>query len=399
MIVLQILMLIFWMAVLPLSVGLLPGRWLRKEDRTLTGIWISGYLVLFALFELVGIPVVLLTVYHGFSRLCLLFGLAAGAAFLAGIVLFLKKKDEYESLTSWSFFEKMTVEEWIYLALVILLIGFQVYMAFTRASFDGDDAYYGVQSLIAQQQDTLYRINPNTGRSSPLDIRHAMALMPIYEAFLGKMSGIHATIIAHSVAPVCLILLTYALYFQIGKKLFPEKRTETLRFLILMALFQIFGNVSIYTSETFFLTRTWQGKSLCGNFMIPAIFWLYLCMFRGGALTGTCESSEAVKVDTERMQKNVGAVPEDAEKMQKSTGTMPGDAERTSQKLFFLLAFLNLASGISSSLGVLLTCLLTAGLGLLLAISRKRFGILVKACLSCVLGAVYMLTYLIASHM
>lgn len=353
MIVLQILMLIFCMVILPFGIGVLPGRWLKKEDRTLTGIWISGYLVLFALFELVGIPVVLFTVYHGFSRLCLIFGLLAGVGFLAGVVRLLKKKEDYSSLLEGSFPEKRTVEEWVYLVLFALLLGFQLYMAFTRASFDGDDAYYGVQGLIAQQQDTLYRINPNTGRSAPLDIRHALALMPIYEAFLGKMSGIHATIIAHSAAPIGLILLTYALYFQIGRKLFPGKRTEILRFLILMALFQIFGNVSIYTSETFFLTRTWQGKSLCGNFMIPAIFWLYLCMFRGEA----------------------------------------------QQKLFFLLAFLNLASGISSSLGVLLTCLLTAGLGLLLAVGKKRPGILVKACLSCVPGAAYMLTYLIASHM
>ena len=376
MIVLQILMLIFCMVILPFGIGVLPGRWLKKEDRTLTGIWISGYLVLFALFAWrqffgfnkndeifyistvyrffqVGIPVVLFTVYHGFSRLCLIFGLLAGVGFLAGVVQLLKKKEDYSSLLEGSFPEKRTVEEWVYLVLFALLLGFQLYMAFTRASFDGDDAYYGVQGLIAQQQDTLYRINPNTGRSAPLDIRHALALMPIYEAFLGKMSGIHATIIAHSAVPIGLILLTYALYFQIGRKLFPGKRTEILRFLILMALFQIFGNVSIYTSETFFLTRTWQGKSLCGNFMIPAIFWLYLCMFRGEA----------------------------------------------QQKLFFLLAFLNLASGISSSLGVLLTCLLTAGLGLLLAVSKKRPGILVKACLSCVPGAAYMLTYLIASHM
>ena len=77
MIVLQILMLIFCMVILPFGIGVLPGRWLKKEDRTLTGIWISGYLVLFALFELVGIPVVLFTVYHGFSRLCLIFGLLA----------------------------------------------------------------------------------------------------------------------------------------------------------------------------------------------------------------------------------------------------------------------------------------------------------------------------------
>ena len=198
MIILQILMLVFCMVILPFGIGVLPGRWLKKEDRTLTGIWISGYLVLFALFELVGIPVVLFTVYHGFSRLCLIFGLLAGVGFLAGVVRLLKKKEDYSSLLEGSFPEKRTVEEWVYLVLFALLLGFQLYMAFTRASFDGDDAYYGVQGLIAQQQDTLYRINPNTGRSAPLDIRHALALMPIYEAFLGKMSGIHATIIAHS---------------------------------------------------------------------------------------------------------------------------------------------------------------------------------------------------------
>ena len=212
MIVLQILMLIFCMVILPFGIGVLPGRWLKKEDRTLTGIWISGYLVLFALFELVGIPVVLFTVYHGFSRLCLIFGLLAGVGFLAGVVRLLKKKEDYSSLLEGSFPEKRTVEEWVYLVLFALLLGFQLYMAFTRASFDGDDAYYGVQGLIAQQQDTLYRINPNTGRSAPLDIRHALALMPIYEAFLGKMSGIHATIIAHSAAPIGLILLTYEYY-------------------------------------------------------------------------------------------------------------------------------------------------------------------------------------------
>lgn len=358
MIVLQILMLIFCMVILPFGIGVLPGRWLKKEDRTLTGIWISGYLVLFALFELVGIPVVLFTVYHGFSRLCLIFGLLAGVGFLAGVVRLLKKKEDYSSLLEGSFPEKRTVEEWVYLVLFALLLGFQLYMAFTRASFDGDDAYYGVQGLIAQQQDTLYRINPNTGRSAPLDIRHALALMPIYEAFLGKMSGIHATIIAHSAAPIGLILLTYALYFQIGRKLFPGKRTEILRFLILMALFQIFGNVSIYTSETFFLTRTWQGKSFAGNFVLPAVLWIFLELFK----------------------------PVQRGEKRKQTG------------YWILLALLNLAGGASSSLAVLLSCLMSAGLSLIAAVWKRKPWILVKTVLSCIPGGIYVLFYLLLTH-
>ena len=89
-------------------------------------------------------------------------------------------------------------------------------MAFTRASFDGDDAYYVVQALTAQQTDTLYRIDPNRGVSMPLDARHALALFPIWEAYVGTMCGIHATIMAHSVAPLLLIPLTYLIYYEFG---------------------------------------------------------------------------------------------------------------------------------------------------------------------------------------
>ena len=127
--------------------------------------------------------------------------------------------------------------------------------------------------------DSLYRINPYTGRSAPLDVRHALALFPIWEAFIAGMSGIHPVIVMHSVMPLLLIPLTYLLYFRIGKELFGRKRIMLPVFMILMALFQIFGNVSVYTNETFFLTRTWQGKSVAGNFILPAVFWIFLNLF------------------------------------------------------------------------------------------------------------------------
>ena len=127
MIVLQILMLIFCMVILPFGIGVLPGRWLKKEDRTLTGIWISGYLVLFALFELVGIPVVLFTVYHGFSRLCLIFGLLAGGGFLAGVVRLLKKK--YRNLPIGSI-------SMMFDAMVVLLTGL-VFRDISKALYSG----------------------------------------------------------------------------------------------------------------------------------------------------------------------------------------------------------------------------------------------------------------------
>lgn len=362
MIVLKIVSLAVWLLVIPFALGLLPGFLIPEKERTPGRIFLLGYTLWFALFELVGIPVVIAVVYHGFSLLCGIFGALSLLMAVAAVIVTGKvygKRYHWKGL-SFAGVKRISPEEKAAYLLFAVILGFQMYMAFTRASFDGDDAYYGVQGLIARQQDTLYRINPGTGRSSPLDVRHAMALLPVWEAFIGKVSGIHTTIIAHSATPLILLPLSYLVYFQIGQKLFAKKKETLPFFMVIMALFQMFGNVSIYTNETFLLTRTWQGKSLAGNFMIPMVFWLFLCLFEEG---------------------------EDL-----------GDAKAKKNGCFILLAILNLAAGISSSQAVLLGSMLTMGLAVLFTVRERKFSILVKAGLACIPGAAYILTYLIISH-
>lgn len=356
MIILQIISLIFWLFAVPFAMGLLPVSLLPEKDRTPGCIFLSGYLVLFALFELIGIPVAILKVYNGFSTLCIIFAIAAVLLGAFGVFYTLSMRKKGYNLSINLDRKAWTWEDKIYMLLFVLLVGFQLYMSFTRASFDGDDSYYNVQGLIAQQIDTLYRINPNTGISAPLDARHALALFPIWEAFVGKMSGIHMTIVAHSIVPFVLLPLTYLVYYKIGQRLFREKRDRLPVFMVLMALFQMFGNVSIYTNETFLLTRTWQGKSVAGNLILPAVFWIFFCLF--------------------------GKEKEEREKREQ-TG------------YWLLLAVLNLAAGVSSSLAVMLCALLVAGLAFLFMIKEKSFGVLVKAGLACIPAAMYVLTYLL----
>lgn len=363
MIVLQIFSLILWLGIIPFGIGLLPIRLMKESDRTPGVIWLSGYFVLFALFEFIGIPIVIWMVYHSFAMLCRIFAIACALLSLLGV--FLSIRIAKKNHTTWKGIEgiknkiaEVGMEEKLYYVLFFLLMAFQMYMAFTRASFDGDDAYYGVQGVIAQQRDSLYRFNPYTGRSAPLDVRHALALMPIWEAFVGKMSGVHATIVAHSVIPLVMIPLVYSMYYQIGKKLLSDKKNMLPIFMVVMALLQMFGNVSIYTNETFFLTRTWQGKTVTGSLILPAVFWIFLCLFE--------------KDKKEKDEKEIG--------------------------YWLLLAFINLAAGLSSSLAVLLSALLVAGLAVLFAIKNKSFMILIKAGLTCIPSAAYVLTYLLISR-
>lgn len=363
---LPIVSLVIWLLIIPFGMGLLLSCVMPGRDRTPGAVFIMGYLLLLALFELVGIPVVIFVTYRSFTLLSRIFMALSIALAFGGVVLMIKKAGGEEGYFSrgQGVPGQITFEEGLCYFLFGLLVAFQMYMAFTRASFDGDDAYYGAQGAIAFQMDSLYRINPYTGRSAPLDVRHALALFPVWEAFIARMSGIHPAIVMHSVIPLLLIPLTYLLYFLIGKELFRKKRIMLPMFMILMALLQIFGNVSVYTNETFFLTRTWQGKSVAGNFMLPAVFWIFLNLFDD------------------------------------NWDEWPGHVwmertERENRGYFAALACLNLASGAASSLAVLLTCLLTAGLGFLFAVRYRKFGILVRAGLACIPGAAYVLTYLV----
>ncbi len=362
MIVLKIACLLIWLLLIPFCIGLLPIYLMPPKERTCGTVFLAGYFVSFALLEFVGIPIVLTVVYHAFSWLTYVY-LAVSILLAAGGVVLLirsrKKGNLVLQLPDGTRKCELSIEEKIGCLLFFLVVGFQMYMAFTRASFDGDDAYYGVQGVIAQQIDMLYRFDAYSGNSTPLDARHALALTPVWEAFIGRMSGIHVTIIAHSVVPLLLIPLTYLLYFKIGQKLLKNKKDMLPMFMILIALFQMFGNVSIYTAETFFLTRTWQGKSIAANLILPAVVWIFLCLF-----------DEEEKISDNKRQ--VG--------------------------YWVLLACVNLAAGMSSSLAVLLSVLLAAGLAVLFAIKERKFSILVKTGLTCIPSAAYMLTYLLISR-
>ena len=140
---------------------------------------------------------------------------------------------------------------WILAILVILI---QVVMSVITQSFDGDDAYYVVQSLLTVETDTMYSIKPYTGLSTAVDLRHALAAMPMWVAYLSRISGIHPTIISHTCLGVILIPLLYMIYYQCGKLLFRKDSRRLPIFLIFVSILYVFGNVSIYTNETFMMT-------------------------------------------------------------------------------------------------------------------------------------------------
>lgn len=374
---LAVIGLIFWLLVIPFCIGLIPANFISAKKRSPGFALLSGYFGMWALFELAAVPAVLWVEYDNFKVASTVFTALTLLSAAAGVWLLyqngkagkpglltgkrgVSERSGVRAAVIAKRFLTGTGIEWL---LFFVLLGFQLYKAVAFASFDGDDAYYVVESLIAQEAGVMYRILPLTGGSTGLDVRHAMAVFPMWVAFVSVRAGVHATIVSHVVMPLVLIPLTYLLYYEIGRALFAGAGGHVLCrenlpiFMILMAVFQIFGNVSIYTSETFFLTRTWQGKALAGALVIPALFWVFLQIYDKGVRKG-----------------------------------------RTDAGLWILLVCINMTAGVCSSIAVFLVCILIAVATFCLAVAERDWKILFKVGAACIPNVVYMAIYVFMAY-
>ena len=354
----QIVMLILVLGIIPFCVGMIPVNLIERQHRSLGVTYIAGILTTLAVFQVIAVPIVILN-ERGFRVIVPLFSILTIVLGMVGVFMTWRtgKKEPFsgdgEILPFTRFFQKKEEEGLLWL-FVLVLIGFQMFMAATLTSFDGDDAYYVVQSLLTDETDTLYRIRPYTGLSTGIDLRHSLAVFPIWIAYIARMSGVHSTIVAHLVLPLVLIPVTYWIYLEIGKKLLKREMHKLPVFMIFISIMQIFGNVSIYTNATFFLTRTWQGKSLLANVVLPAIVWLILWIF-----------------DNDNYEKE------------------------TRVGLWTLLVITNFVAAMSSTASVFLAAMLIGVTGLVMGIKEKDIQIPLRLMISCIPLVIYGTVFLL----
>ena len=404
---LHALSLLFWLVIIPLCIGLIPANFISDEKRNPGFILLAGYFVMWAVFEAAAIPAVIFVQYDNFRVMSVCFMLLSILCAAAGLWLLYKRRRmrrtspvstransgvEYNDTNvgfaglirekALGHIRRMTWGERIEWLLFFALLGFQLYKAAAFASFDGDDAYYVVESLIAQQADVMYRILPYTGGPTDLDVRHVLAVFPMWIAYVAVKSDIHATIVSHLVMPFVLIPLSYLVYYEIGRILFSREtgeedslfhRENLPIFMILMGLFQIFGNVSIYTSETFFLTRTWQGKSVVGSLVIPALIWMFLWIYNDTG--GKNGKNAGVKPDKRTIKKG-----------------------REDIGLWIVFICINMTAGICSSIAVFLVCILIAVTALCLAVVERDYKVILKMGAACIPNVVYMAIYVYMAY-
>ena len=207
-------MLFLLLVLAPFGTGLLMNRFIEAKHRSVGMAYASGFLILLAVFQLIAVPIVFMDAW-GFPTIVTIYTvvvtLLTGFGIIQALHLWRREGQVFYQRTLFKDRNRTEQAQWV---IMLILIGFQLFMAVTHASFDGDDAYYVVNSVITDETNTLYRILPYTGLSTELDMRHSMAVFPVWISYIARMTGVHATIVSHTILPLALIPLTYLIYYR-----------------------------------------------------------------------------------------------------------------------------------------------------------------------------------------
>ena len=226
--------------------------------------YILGLIFVWALFEVVSVPFIICSA--PFGTMCIVYGIALLIPIFAGAVkMAIRRRHSTASKT-----DLKALIPWIpvIVLLIIQCVFFVIYQ-----HYDGDDSYYVAQSTITLKFDTMFRRDVNNGFYIEVEGRHALGALPIWIAWLSKVSSLHPAVIDHSIMAPFLLTLMYGIYAMLAERLIKNEKWRPV-FVILMGLWYMHSNISLFTAETFAYTRTWQGKAVFANIVVPLAFCL-----------------------------------------------------------------------------------------------------------------------------
>lgn len=253
--------------------GSIPYSLGKKRPFSVTKAVFTGFFLYYLLFALFCIPVMLL-----FRPLSLLTSVWVTAAvtvcafsMLLIVLCFLKNREEYLS-----YFHKKSGEEGVFFFIILAVTVIEAFIIIYNYQFTLDAAYYVANVTTSLRTDTLNIYDPYTGNwQDHFEMRYFFAVFPLNDAVLCDITGIHPLVWCKTVMTGVSVLLTNMVLYMTGRKLFDGNIKKTSLFII-FAGFMNFFFTTIFTPSVFLTTRTYEGKCLLANVVLPGIFYIYI---------------------------------------------------------------------------------------------------------------------------
>ena len=272
-----IIAIMIWLITVPGLLGALAISGLDREDDRLAECMVAGYLMMFAVCQIIAVPMILLKAsFHIFCIvlavlylfLCLL-GLVRGGRWLAGRIVDLVRGLFHHAWT-------------VYAAVAAVLVQAYYYVQYMITNLD--DAYFVAVATTAIETDTMYLFSAYTGKAVPrFNLRYCLSPFSVFQAFLSKCLGVHPSTLDHTIMAPALVIVAYLVYISMGKLLFSresvagEKKESREKMIGLFLLFLSMVHVTSYycmrNQGSVLLVRIWQGKATLASVLIPFLFY------------------------------------------------------------------------------------------------------------------------------
>lgn len=253
------------------SLGFLTETLLKLKNPSFPRCLVLGYVVYFALFECLVLPMTFLKVR--LSVFSIIWGILLCILVLLSVILPGKKRIRQ----FFRFSGQLSDRQLVWSILLALCIAFQVIAVVLYQDTSADGAYYVGTTATSVYTDTLGRYNPYTG--APLQVfpsRYIFSAYPMHNAFVSCILHIPAIIQSKTVMPALNVLAANSLYYLLGLRLFSNRKKQASLFVLFLFLLNLMTG-TLYTPGTFLFTRSYEGKALLANF--SAFFVLYCCLW------------------------------------------------------------------------------------------------------------------------
>lgn len=239
-------------------------------------IWLSGFFFMLALWEVISVPACFLKV--GFTSLCVVYSIVLLA------ILIIKEKSNCSHKIRFkllgkkakSFIKSLSIWETVYILAFFILLSFQLInlVRLDIGWWNSDDATYIGYASTALQTDRMYLNDPMTGNAMLLDVQRSLQGFLLFIAYLSKITGISAVMMAHTVFAVVLVVASYMAAYLVACGLFRDRENRFL-FLCILCVLYIFGYYSEYSLTFRLLGAIWQGKAVLAVVLSPFVFYVY----------------------------------------------------------------------------------------------------------------------------
>lgn len=248
--------------------SLITGN-LRSHRFSATLSVITGFFLYYVIFEAVCLPVMVMK-----KPLHLLAFIWVGVVVMVTIVSFVcGRKRWIECMRETvSFVRKHAV----FCTISAVMILTECVVIIYCYQFTLDAAYYVGTASTSLTTDMINIYNPYTGMwQDHFEMRYFFSNYAINDAVMCFLLRFHPLIWTKIIMEATVIILSNLVLYRHGRAFFRDDLKRTGVFLFFSALMCFFYS-TIYTAQEFFVTRTYEGKTIVGSVVIPLVFLVYI---------------------------------------------------------------------------------------------------------------------------